>query len=314
MNEIQILSFAKINLSLDVTGVLDNGMHVVDMIMQQLSFHDDVTVRYEEREDREKGDIDIALTASRSYLPTDEQNIAYKAVQLMVDKHGHKVKGGTVEVDIFKRIPVAAGMAGGSGNGAAVLHALNVLWRLNLTLKELCDLGAELGSDVPFCVMGQARGNHHLPKNIRKDSMAAACARATGTGTELVPLRGIKTAIVIAKPNISVSTKEVYKGIDECIISERPDTEALVDALQDGNSTQIYSHCVNVLEEYTLKAYPKVVKLKNIMKRQGEPKLVLMSGSGPTVFAVYEDMEDAIKISDELRKRGYESYWTKSIR
>ncbi|MGN0733582.1 MAG: 4-(cytidine 5'-diphospho)-2-C-methyl-D-erythritol kinase [Emergencia sp.] len=314
MKEIQISSYAKINLSLDVTGVMDNGMHQVDMIMQQLSFHDDVTVRFEADESRERGDIDIVLTTSRPYLPTDEKNIAYKAARLMIDEYGRKRKGGTVYVDIFKRIPVAAGMAGGSGNGAAVLHGLNVVWNLQLSLSRLCSLGAELGSDVPFCVMGQAKGNRYLPKKVRKDSMAESCARALGTGTELIPVRGLKKAVVLAKPRIGVSTREVYQGIDDCVIRKRPDTDALIGALKTGDLDEAYANFVNVLEEYTLKAYPEVMRLKEIMKKLGNPKTVLMSGSGPTVFAVYDDMESAQKASDILRNRGYESYWTKSTR
>ena len=314
MKEIKVFSFAKINLSIDVTGVLENGMHQVDMIMQQLSFHDDVTVRYEEDCGKEKGEIEIVLTTSRHYLPTDEKNIAFKAAALMIERFGGNLAGGMVIIDIFKRIPVAAGMAGGSGNCAAVLHGLNAIWKLDLSLGELCSLGAELGSDVPFCVMGQAKRNYHLPKKVRKDSLAAACARATGTGTDMVPVRGIKEAIVIAKPNIGVSTKEVYQGIDNCVITRRPDTEALIEALKENDKSSIYSNCINVLEEYTLKMYPKVRKLKEVMIKQGEPRVVLMSGSGPTVFAVYDDIETAIKISNNLRHKGYESYWTKSIR
>ena len=314
MKEIQISSYAKINLSLDVRGVMDDGMHQVDMIMQQLSFHDDVTVKFEEDESRERGDIDIVLTTSRTYLPTDDKNIAYKAARLMIDEYGRRRKGGTVYVDIFKRIPVAAGMAGGSGNGAAVLHGLNVIWNLQLSLCRLCSLGAELGSDVPFCVMGQAKGNRHLPRKVRKDPMAVSCARALGTGTELIPIRGLKKAIVLAKPRIGVSTKEVYQGIDDCIIQKRPDTDALIEALKTGDTDTAYDNFVNVLEEYTLKAYPEVMMLKDTMKKLGDPKAVLMSGSGPTVFAVYDDMKSAQSVSDTLRNKGYESYWTKSTR
>lgn len=314
MKEIKLASYAKINLSLDVVGVWGNGMHQVDMVMQQLSFHDDVTVKYEEDSSRGKGDIDIVLNPGKPFLPADDRNIAYKAAQLIIDKYGSRLLGGTVYIDIFKRIPVAAGMAGGSGNGAAVLHGLNVIWRLRLGLSELCSLGAELGSDVPFCVMGQAKCNPNLPKAVRKNKLAAACARAEGTGTDLVPLKGIRRAVVIAKPRLGVSTKEVYQGIDECVIREHPDTDRMVSAIQDGKIEAVYEECINVLEEYTLNAYPKVLALKKKMQKMGSPRVVLMSGSGPTVFAIYDRMDDAIKYSNLLRERGYESYWTKCIR
>lgn len=174
MKEITIHSFAKINLSIDVGQVMDSGMHPVDMIMQQLSFHDDVKVTFEEDAGKSVGDIEIQVKTNRYYIPCDERNLAYKAAALMIEEFGgfggKKIPGGKLHIDIFKRIPVAAGLAGGSGNGAAVLHALNVLWELRLSLDELCELGSRLGSDVPFCVMGQAAENYCLPKKIRKDA------------------------------------------------------------------------------------------------------------------------------------------------
>lgn len=313
MKTITVSSYAKINLSLDVLGVLENGMHQVDMIMQELSFHDDVTVSYTPDPDRSKGDIEICLTTNRYYLPTDSRNIAYKAAALMIEKYGNHKDGGRILIDIFKRIPVAAGMAGGSGNCAAVLHGLNVIWDLKLGLKDLCDLGAELGSDVPFCVMGQAKRNHMLPNRIRRSKKAVSCARATGTGTEMVPLKGMKKAVVIAKPDIGVSTKEVYQGIDYCVIHQRPDTEELIEGLVHNDFDKILPNCINVLEEYTLKAYPEVERLKQKMWEINQPELVLMSGSGPTVFAVYDDLKSAMEASEKLRTMGYESYWTKSF-
>lgn len=314
MKEIKILSFAKINLSIDVTGVLDNGMHQVDMIMHQLSFHDDVTIRYRKTGEKNPGEFDIDVATNRYYIPTDERNLAYKAALLMIEKYGRRVAGGRVEIEIFKRIPVTAGLAGGSGNGAAVLHGLNQLWRLDLSLEELCALGAELGSDVPFCVMGQAAFNFELPRKMRKSPLALSCARATGTGTELQGLPAVRKSLVIAKPPIGVSTKEVYAAIDSCTISERPDNDQLVKGLEEKNFDLIYDNCINVLENYTLRAYPQVKELKDTLLKCGAAEKVLMSGSGPTVFAVFAAISDAKQMCQKLRKQGYEAYWTKTAK
>ena len=343
MKEIRIQSFAKINLSIDVTGVTGDGMHLVDMVMHQLSFHDDVTVRFEggargerdrrdgrgERDGRKEqrgrpdrgrggskvdGTFEIEVATNRYYLPTDERNLAYKAASLMVQRYGRRIGGGKIRINIFKRIPVAAGLAGGSGNGAAVLHAMNQLWRLNLSLLQLCRLGAELGSDVPFCVMGQAGYNFELPRRIRRHPLAVSCARATGTGTELSPLTGIKKPVVIAKPAMGVSTREVYSGIDRCQIEERPDNDLLVKGLEERNYKLIYGQCINVLERYTLEAYPQVAALKEKMLQGGRAEKVLMSGSGPTVFGIYNSISDAKAVCAVLRREGYEAYWTRTTK
>ena len=314
MEEIKILSFAKINLSIDVTGITEDGMHTVDMIMHQISFHDDVKVRFISDHTKNRGDIDIKVSTNRYYLPVDERNLAYKAAALTSSLYADKVPGGRVEIDIFKRIPVAAGLAGGSGNGAAVLHGLNQLWNLDLDLPELCSLGARLGSDVPFCVMGQAGYNFCLPKSIRKDKLAVSCARATGTGTALTPLRGIKRSLVIAKPPMGVSTAEVYREIDHCEISKRPDNDALAKGIMNKNFTLIYDNCINVLENYTLRAYPEVTKLKALLSQNARAEKVLMSGSGPTVFAVFDSISGAKEACEMLRKHRYEAYWTKTTK
>lgn len=314
MKEIKISSFAKINFSIDVTGLLDNGMHLVDMVMHQIDFHDDVKIQYIAEANRADGDFDIELTTNRYYLPTDDRNLAYKAALLMIRKFGQKMPGGRINIDILKRIPVAAGMAGGSGNGAAVLHGINVLWKLGLSLEELCRLSAELGSDIPFCVMGQARMNHALPREVRRDALAVSCARATGTGTEMRPLPAVKMPLVIAKPSIGVSTKEVYQGIDHCMIAQHPDNDLLIQAIEAEDEQRFLEQCINVLECYTLEAYPKVKELKHLLMEDDRVKKVLMSGSGPTVFALYGHISEAKSACMKLRKQGYEAYWTKTTR
>lgn len=314
MKEIKVSSYAKINFSIDVTGVLENGMHTVDMIMHQIDFYDDVNLTFSQMEDAANGAVEINLTTNRHYLPTDQRNLAYKAAELMLERFGERIPGGSLSIHIHKRIPVAAGMAGGSGNGAAVLHGLNALWNLDLSLEELCQLGSQLGSDVPFSVMGQARMNFHLPENVRKDRLAVSCARATGTGTDMEPLHAVKKALVIAKPPIGVSTKEVYQGIDRCEIGERPDNDILAKAIFQRDDQGLLNQCVNVLENYTLHAYPEVANLKAVLEKDNRAEKVLMSGSGPTVFAVYQKLGEARKACSMLREQGYEAYWTKTTK
>ena len=310
----KVSSYAKINFSIDVTGILENGMHTVDMIMHQIDFYDDVNLSFSEEGEKTCGDVNITLTTNRRYLPTDQRNLAYKAAELMIENYKERIPGGELSLHIHKRIPVAAGMAGGSGNGAAVLHGLNALWNLDLSLEELCELGSQLGSDVPFCVMGQARMNFHLPRKVRKDSLAVSCARATGTGTTLEPLQSVKKAVVIAKPPIGVSTKEVYQGIDHCEIGQRPDNDAMCIAIKEKDHAEFLNQCINVLECYTLEAYPEVKALKNCLLEDQRAEKVLMSGSGPTVFALYQRIAEARKACAMLREQGYEAYWTKTTK
>lgn len=348
-----VKSFAKINLSIDVGPRGENGYHRVDMVMQQLSFHDDVTVEYMPSDpgregcgaaSEDGGSFDIEVSTNRYYLPVDRKNLAYQAAELMADLVSGRValdrggvderksKGfvdrqrltdidpGIIKISIRKRIPVAAGLAGGSGNAAAVLHALNIIWRLNLSLTELMNLGARLGSDVPYCVMGQARSNKKFPNYIRKDPLASACARATGRGTELVPVVPLNSWMVISKPRLSVSTKEVYEGIDAREITKRPDNDRLVKRMTEKAGKhrgfirfdrELSEDFINVLEEYTLEQYPNVADLKEKMTASGA-KFTLMSGSGPTVFGLFGSMSIARQVAEDLRAQGLEAYWTRT--
>lgn len=319
MNEIELYSYAKINLSIDVGKRMENGMHPVDMIMQQIDFKDDVSVRYEPDSSKGKGSFHIDLICNRPYLPTDERNLAYKAAALMGERYGENTDSGRIQINIRKRIPVAAGLAGGSGNAAAVLHGLNVLWGGRdglISLRELLTTGAELGSDVPFCIAGQARACRRLPAALRRDPAAGCCARATGTGTELRMIRGLKSWVVIARPEISVSTATVYRGFDSCEPEERPDNDALEEALRTGNRRGIQDQMINVLESYTLKAYPQVAALKERIGALDSGLCagkVMMSGSGPTIFALFDRKEQAKGLWTDLRALGYEAYWTKTM-
>lgn len=356
-----VKSFVKINLSINVGPLGEDGYHRVDMVMQQLSFHDDVTVEYLPSEPGPEsgsgaapgdgGSFDIEVSTNRYYLPVDQRNLAYQAAELMAglvsggegdgdcgDRDGSesgsgggdggrrvkRISPGTIRIHIQKRIPVAGGLAGGSGNAAAVLHALNIIWDLKLSLAELMELGAKLGSDVPFCVMGQARLNRNFPEYIRKDPMAVSCARATGRGTELIPVVPLKAWMVIAKPKFSVSTREVYAGIDALEIKNKPDNDKLVQMMLEKVSTrrrgatgsvkpdaELYAEFINVLEEYTLRQYPEVAELKKNLLEKGAA-FTLMSGSGPTVFGIFGSMSAAKEATDSLRAGGTEAYWTRT--
>ena len=302
MNNINVSSYAKINLSLDVLGLTDDGFHKVSMVMQQIRLHDDVIVSFKAGE---ADQVDIELTTNKEGLPTDEKNIAYRAARLMALRYGggenQKSRSGKIRIHIEKRIPVAAGLAGGSGNAAAVIQGLNHLWNLKLSAAEMCEIGSQLGSDVPFCIMGQQ----------------GSAALAEGTGTDLKPIKGLDAYIVLVKPQFGVSTKEVYQGVDEEIaVAEasgtlrHPDNEAFVRALAEKNDAVISENMINLLELYTLKAYPQVKEIKEILESETDAFKVMMSGSGPTVYAVYKTRAAAHEAYQKVKGLSDEVYMT----
>lgn len=364
MKKIQLHAYAKINLTLDVTGKRPNGYHDVEMIMQQISLCDEVTVSWEagsvrrgkpgQTAEPDPTGIQIQLTVSRPDLPADSSNLAWKAAEEMIAEFGGpaggnakaaagtdaaggssktaagtdaadgsskaaagtEAAGGVLTIDIQKQIPMAAGLAGGSSNCAAVLHAINQLWELNLSVKELCRIGARLGSDVPFCIMGQAAAEKALQESFADDPDACHCALATGTGTDLKPLTGLDSFIVLSKPAIGVSTAEVYRGIDNEGIPRHPDNNAVISAIFENNYKVLEKKMVNVLENFALKRYPIIVYTKNIMsdlcQSAGIPNCVMMSGSGPTVFCLCEELSKAQQICEVMKSRNPESFVAKT--
>jgi len=321
MKRIVIKSFAKINLTLDVLGVLENGYHELAMIMQQILLCDDVQVKWTEAQRtagssaealNDAGDnVKIELSTNKKFLPTDERNLAYKAALAMIKEYGEG-RSGTIRIDIKKRIPVAAGLAGGSGNAAAVLHAINKLWELRLDVAALCEIGAGLGSDIPFCVMGQAAGNEVLADDFRDDPLACHCALATGTGTDLEPITGLRSHLVLSKPNIGVSTAEVYKGIDNMEITDHPNNEEMIEALKNNDGKALKKNLINVLENFTLNHYPIVKNTKNILEEHCRSGCVLMSGSGPTVFGLCKNISESKAICEKMLEHNKESFWTRT--
>lgn len=314
MKKIEVKAFAKINLTLDVLGVLENGYHELSMIIQQILLCDDVLVKWNEQPAGNKNAADsitIDLSTNRKYLPNDSRNLAYRASALMAEKYGDG-KAGTIRIDIKKRIPVAAGLAGGSSNAAAVLHALNALWELGLDVSALCEIGKLLGSDIPFCIMGQAAGNENLRDLYKNDPLACHCALATGTGTDLKPITGLRSHLVLSKPNIGVSTAEVYRGIDKMTILEHPDNDAMVLALEKKDPKVLSKNLINVLENFTLNHYPIVMYTKDMLKGLCSSGCVLMSGSGPTVFGLCSSISESKEICRRMLEHNKESFWTRT--
>ena len=303
-------SYAKINLAMDVIGIREDGYHEVETVMQQISLFDEIEIDWiaDDKDkasgDPEKGKLNICLSTNKPYLPTDERNLAYKAALLMAEYvrvSGRPEMSGTLKIHIDKRIPVAAGLAGGSGNGAAVIIGLNRLWELGLDTRELCAIGKELGSDVPFMILVQ---------NSRY-----SCALGTGRGEVLTPVsRDLDMNFLLAKPKFGVSTKEVYKGIDEAERLDHPDCGALIDALMSGDTAKALGNMGNMLEAYTLNAYPEVRKLKDMIGRSEGARFALMSGSGPTVIGFYDELSDARRAAGKFRELGYESFYAGNMR
>jgi 4-diphosphocytidyl-2-C-methyl-D-erythritol kinase len=303
MIQLDLNAYAKINLSIDVLRKLPSGYHEVSMVMQQIELHDKVCVRWlPGQENKKEAEITIELNSNKRFLPKDERNLAYKAAKLMIDRFDiyQKLGAGKVRIDIKKQIPVGAGLGGGSADCAAVLHALSRIWELGLSVQELCGIGAVLGADVPFCVMGQA---------------GTAAAHAEGIGTKLTQIRGIDNWIVLTKPPISISTAEVYKGFS--LIKnknfERPDTEQLISAMYDKNYALITKNIINVLENFTLKAYAGIMYTKNKMITETSPIKAVMSGSGPTIIGFYEDKESAETAYNKMVLINKETFLTKTL-
>ena len=261
---------AKINLFLDIIGKLDNGYHSLFMVMQAVGLYDTVTVE----KSKENG---IFLTCSEEKLPCDERNIAYKAAAAFCKKH---LIEPNVKIHIEKRIPFAAGLAGGSADAAAVIVALNKLYETNLSEYELCKTGLLVGSDVPFCI----KGGTCLSQN---------------TGGILSPLEPLKDCfIVLAKPEAGVSTAEAYAAAVSTYLY-RPDSMRMLDACEKGDFEGICKYAGNVFEQVIEVA--ERVEFKEIMRKHG-CSLCQMSGSGPTVFAFFENKENTEKCAEELKK------------
>lgn len=276
MNDtLKLKSLAKINLGLDVLGRRENGYHDVRMVMQTIYLYDNVTLQKKETPG-------IDLKTNLFYLPVDEKNIAYKAAKMLMDEF--QIEGG-ISITLDKHIPVAAGMAGGSSNAATVLVGMNRLFHLGLTEEELMERGVKLGADVPYCVM---RGT----------------ALAEGIGEELTQLPPLpKCYVLIAKPAISVSTKVVYEKLDAHEIEDHPDIDGILEGLEAEDIEKIAASMGNVLERVTIEDYPIIEEIKETMKEEGALN-AMMSGSGPTVFGIFNDRKLGRQAQRRIRQKG----------
>jgi 4-diphosphocytidyl-2-C-methyl-D-erythritol kinase len=263
---------AKINLLLDVLHKRSDGFHEVEMIMTMVDLADRLEMEELQRDQ-------IIISSQAGYIPLDEKNLAFQAAKLIKDRYDVR-KGVYIHLD--KKIPVAAGLAGGSSDAAAALRGLNRLWGLGISDEELCVLGAELGSDVPFCVTG-------------------GTAIATGRGERLERIDNPPQCwVVLAKPPINVSTADVYGRFKASELKWHPSMKDMLSAITRGSFNDMCSSLGNVLEEVTLKHYPEVLQLKESMQKLGAEG-VLMSGSGPTVFGLVSKEAKLARIYNGLR-------------
>ena len=263
---LELKAYAKVNLGIDVIGKRPDGYHEVRMIMQTVKLYDRITM--------EKNDSgNIILSTNLPYLPVNEKNLVYRAIDMIRNAYG--ITDG-VTASIVKRIPIAAGMAGGSSDAAAAFVGMNQLFHLGITQQELMDYGVKLGADIPYCIM---RGT----------------ALSEGIGEILTPLPPIPNCwFLIVKPTFSMSTKFVYENLHLDEIAVHPDIDGMKEALYQRDLIGVTDRIENVLEQVTKKHYPAIGEIKDIMRKEGALN-ALMSGSGSTVFGIFKSKETAEK-------------------
>lgn len=270
MTKLILDACAKINLTLDVLGKREDGYHDLRMIMMGIPLFDTITL---EKDDQ------IQISTNLNFLPNNQKNIAYRAAEVFFQET--KIAGG-VKIQIQKRIPVSAGLAGGSTDAAAVLKGLNELYETNLSLEELAVLGNRIGKDIPFCLYG-------------------GIALAEGTGEQLKKLPKLPDCwMVLIKPqHLNVSTKEVFTSLQTSKIELHPDTYGAISALEQGDLRGVCHRMYNVLEDVTVKKHPVIAEFKDVMLEFGALGSV-MSGSGPSVFGIFDSLEQAKKAEQKL--------------
>ncbi|MBL4935815.1 4-(cytidine 5'-diphospho)-2-C-methyl-D-erythritol kinase [Clostridium sp. YIM B02515] len=276
-------AYAKINISLDAVGKREDGYHLLRMIMQNIDLYDLIDIN--------KIDEGIRIISNKPYIPTDERNLAYKAAKLFIDKYD--IKSG-VEINITKNIPVAAGLAGGSTDAAVVLKGMRDLYEINVSDEEIMELGLKIGADIPYCITG-------------------GTALCEGIGEKITKLKSFKNHIlIVVKPPFGVSTKEVYQGLNINKIYKHPNTEALIQAMNEDDVKFVSSNMKNVLENVTLRKHRILKDIKYEMLKCGALG-AMMSGSGPTVFAFFEDMLKAQHCYEKFKTKYNEVFITRTI-
>lgn len=286
MKELTIPAYAKINLTLDVLGKRPDGYHDLSMAMQSVSLADQVIIR-------ETGEEGFTLKTDLGFLPGADKNIAGVAARAFARHTGVDLSG--LEIELQKHIPVCAGTAGGSSDGAAVLRGLNRWFSCGLSLRHLAEIGEEVGSDVPYCVLG-------------------CTALAEGRGEKLTCLPALPDChIVLCKPGFSVSTPELFRRIDELKLRFHPDTAGVLAALEEGDLAGVSRRMFNVFEE-ALPAQRRAVveEIKSTLLSRGALG-ACMSGTGPTVFGIFDNAESAQSVADELKQSYAETFLTKNV-
>ena len=286
MKELTIPAYAKINLTLDVLGKRPDGYHDLSMVMQSVSLADQVIIR-------ETGEEGFTLKTDLGFLPGADKNIAGVAARAFARHTGADLSG--LEIELQKHIPVCAGTAGGSSDGAAVLRGLNRWFSCGLSLRHLAEIGEEVGSDVPYCVLG-------------------CTALAEGRGEKLTCLPALPDChIVLCKPGFSVSTPELFRRIDELKLRFHPDTAGVLAALEEGDLAGVSRRMFNVFEE-ALPAQRRAVveEIKSTQLSRGALG-ACMSGTGPTVFGIFDNAESARSVADELKQSYAETFLTKNV-
>ncbi|MFL0250519.1 4-(cytidine 5'-diphospho)-2-C-methyl-D-erythritol kinase [Clostridium neuense] len=279
----RIKAYAKINILLDIVGIKENGYHLLEMIMQSIDLYDLIDV-----DKIEKG---IKMKSNKSYIPTNNKNIAYKAAELFMNTYG--ISEG-VSINIYKNIPTSAGLGGGSADGAAVLKAMRKIFNVNVSDKELEKLGAKIGADVPFCING-------------------GTAFCKGIGEVIMPIRKFQNKIlVVVKPKFGVSTKWVYNEYDNLNNVKKPKTEKILNAVKNDDLKLVSTEMANVLEAVTISKYGIIDKIKKDMLRLGALG-AMMSGSGPSVFGFFEDSLSAQKCFESMKENYSETFITRTI-
>ncbi len=279
--------FAKVNLSLDVLGRREDGYHNLEMIMQTVSLKDILTVSV----DTDAGETVVTVECNNSSVPQNDDNLAAKSAKLFLEKAGQKA---AVKIQIEKNIPMGAGLGGGSSDAAGVLTALNEIYEFPLKKEELVDVAAGIGSDVPFFIYG-------------------GTMLAEDTGTKLSPVLSVKEmTILIAKPMFPVSTPHVYKSLRLSHETVHPDTKNVIAALEIGDLKKLSENAGNVLETVTAAEHKEIDEYKNIMLQSGAA-YALMSGSGPSVFGVFENEDEVLGAYKTLSNLTEEVYITKAV-
>lgn len=290
MEAVTLQAYAKINLGLDVLRKRPDGYHEVKMIMQSISLADTLELK---KLPEETIRLINGAEQDNPEVPMDKTNLIYRAIDLIKQKYA--ISEG-IEATLTKRIPVAAGMAGGSTDAAAALKGMNQLFALGLSEQELCELGVTLGADIPYCIMG-------------------GTALSEGIGERLTPLPPMPDCwILIAKPPISVSTGFVYGNLKANELTVHPDIDGMTEAIKHNDLHGITSRLENVLETVTIPAHPEIAVIKDKMLDYGAMQ-ALMSGSGPTVFGIFAEEEQAAEAGTAIQKEGLSGqvYLTKPI-